>query len=182
MRIGAALNIALIGYRGSGKTSTGREVARALGMGFVDTDVEIVTRAGRTIKEIFESAGEREFREMEASVVEEVARWEGVVIACGGGVVLRAENVAALKATCRIVLLEADAGTLWQRISADVATKQSRPNLTAAGGVEEIAALLKVREPLYRAAADVVVDVRGKTAEEVARGIMAVLGMNPRGA
>ncbi|HVX83392.1 MAG TPA: shikimate kinase [Phycisphaerae bacterium] len=167
------MNIVLIGYRGSGKTTIGRALARRLGWGFVDTDVEIVGRAGMTIREIFEREGEAGFRDRESAVVRDVAARggrgaaeAGLVVAAGGGAVLRVENVAALKATGKVVWLKAPVEVLHERISADAATAAMRPNLTAAGGLEEIRALLAVREEAYRGAADEVLEVGGMGVEE----------------
>src|SRR3954454_7523729 len=91
------MNIVLIGYRGTGKTTIGRKLADKLWREFVDMDVLLVERAGKTIKEIFESEGEEGFRDRESAVVWELAARDELVIAAGGGAVLRAENVAALK-------------------------------------------------------------------------------------
>jgi len=153
------MNIVLIGYRGSGKTSIGRRLASKLWMEFVDTDALIVERAEKTIREIFEAEGEAGFRQREAAVIREVCARDNFVIAVGGGAVLAAENVAAMKAGGKVVWLRAPAETLHQRIEADAETNASRPNLTAAGGVEEVKLVLEARTPLYQAAADLTLDV-----------------------
>ena len=153
------MNIALIGYRGTGKTTIGRKLASQLWMDFVDTDALIVQRAGKTIRDIFGEAGEAGFRALEAQVVSEVAERDNQVIALGGGAVLRAENVAAVRRNARVIWLQADPEVLHQRIQADTTTAASRPNLTAGGGLEEIRTLLAERAASYRAAADVTLDV-----------------------
>jgi shikimate kinase len=169
------MNIVLIGYRGSGKSTVGRLLAQRLGRAFVDMDVEIVGRAGMTIKEIFEREGEVGFRDRESAVVRDVAARSGVVVAAGGGAVLRPENVAALKATAKVVWLRARAEVLHERIQQDAATSLMRPNLTAAGGLEEVKGLLAAREEAYRGAADGVVDVEGLAVEVVVERLREML-------
>jgi shikimate kinase len=162
------MNIILIGYRGSGKSSAGKALARRLNRPFVDMDVEIVGRAGMTIKEIFELEGEKGFRDRESQVVRDLAARTGLVIAAGGGAILRPENVAALKASGKIIWLRAPAEVLHQRIQNDAATSLTRPNLTAAGGLEEVRALLAQREEAYRGAADAVVDIHHLSVDALA--------------
>jgi shikimate kinase len=146
------MSIVLIGYRGSGKTTVGRRLADRLWQPFVDSDEEIVKRAGKSIKEIFERDGEPAFREIESAVVRDLCAVRDQVISLGGGAVLREENRAAIRAAGanKVVYLRCDPEVLCQRICADPATTANRPNLTAAGGLEEVKHLLAVREPLYR--------------------------------
>ncbi len=153
------MNIVLIGYRGTGKTSIGKKLASELWMDFVDTDELIVQRAGKTIREIFAAQGEAHFRDLEEQVIAEVGARDNMVIAAGGGAVLRPANIAALKKHGKIIWLQADAQTLFERIVADAATHHTRPDLTATGGLEEIKTLLAVRTPLYQAAADATLEV-----------------------
>lgn len=180
------MNITLIGYRGTGKTTVGRLLAARLGEGwdFVDTDVLIVEQIGKTIREIFEDVGEEGFRELESMVVAQVAADKprikgksvgGQVIATGGGVVLRPKNIAALRrgggrgmGGNRIVWLQASPEVLFARIHGDPATAANRPSLTAlGGGLEEICTVLAQREPLYRVAADMTVDAGALAPEEI---------------
>ena len=152
------MNIVLIGYRGSGKSTVGRKLASALWMEFVDTDTLLTDRAGKSIKEIFAAEGEAGFRDREAAVIQEVAGRDNHVIAAGGGAVLRAENVAALKKNGKVIWLQASPDALWRRIQADEASIDSRPNLTV-GGIEEIKTILEARTPVYEGAADAKLDV-----------------------
>jgi shikimate kinase len=170
------MNIILIGYRGSGKSSVGKLLALRLGWAFVDTDQQIIRRAGKSIAEIFAHAGEAGFRQLESAVVAEAAGTDHTIIAAGGGVVLRAENVAHLKQHGRLVWLQAAPEVLWRRIQADLKTAASRPNLTAAGGLEEIRRLLNLRAPLYAAAADFTVDASSGTVEQLAERVAAWIG------
>jgi shikimate kinase len=170
------MNLLLIGYRGTGKSTVGHLVASQLGMPFVDADEELEGRAGRSIREIFASGGEAAFRELEAVVVGDLLAGDKRVVALGGGAVLRAENRAAIQAAHNaVVWLQATAATLNHRISADTTTSQRRPNLTQAGGLQEIQRLLAVREPLYRECAKFAVDTEGKTPEQIAAEVVSLL-------
>ena len=162
------MNIVLIGYRGSGKSSIGNLLAARLGMAFVDTDERIVQRAGKSIGAIFADVGENGFRDLESAVVQQLAATGNTVIATGGGVVLRPENMSWLKEHGKVVWLKAPAEVLWQRIAADPGSSHARPNLTAVGGLEEIRRLLEVRNPLYAAAADITLDVSVLNASQAA--------------
>ncbi len=168
------MNIVIVGYRGSGKTAVGRAVAQRLGRPFVDTDALIEERAGRAIAEIFANDGELAFRQREAVVVREVAAVGGQVISVGGGAVLSAANVDALRAGGRTVWLDAPAETLWERIRADDNTGTNRPDLTATGGLEEVRTLLAQRKPLYRSAADEVVETADRSVEAIADEVVAL--------
>jgi len=165
-------NVILIGYRGCGKTSVGREVAARLGWTFVDTD-EQIEAGGRSIRQIFEQEGEPFFRQIEAEVIADVARGTGQVVAVGGGAVLSEANRTALRAAGLCIWLTAPAEELHQRLLADPRSPATRPALTPRRGLDEIRHLLKQRDPLYAAAAHHVVP----TAEQsVAQVVEAVLG------
>ncbi len=163
------MNIVLIGYRGVGKSTIGKQLAGRMGMDFVDTDELIVQRAGKTIREIFEQGGEPLFRDLESAVIDDLVESDNAVIAAGGGVVLRKANIEKLQANGRIVWLQAPAQVLWERISADTVTTANRPNLTSAGGLEEILRLLQIRAPLYASAADIALDVANMHPDQVVR-------------
>jgi len=168
--------IALIGYRGSGKTAVAQLVALRLGWDWVDADVEIELRAGKSIAAIFADEGEETFRDLETTVLEELLQRDKAVLALGGGVVLRVENRRRLKNAVdarggRIVWLKASYGTLWARIQADKTTAVRRPNLTGFAGVEEVQRLLGEREPLYDECADISISTEGKIADQVAEEI-----------
>ena len=163
------MSVILIGYRGSGKTSLGKKLADRLWQPFVDSDQEIVTRAGKSIREIFEQGGEPAFRDLETAVVLELSQRVEHVIALGGGAVLRPENRAAIKAggQHRVVYLRCDPAQLHQRIAVDTATADNRPNLTGlGGGLAEIEQLLRDREPIYRDVMDVELDVTHLSVDE----------------
>lgn len=169
------MHVALVGYRGSGKTSVGRKLAERLGLSFVDADEQLVRRAGKTIKEIFETDGEAAFRDLEAAVLNDLLAGPAAVLSLGGGVVLRETNRAALKRhDGPTVYLHADAETLHARIHADPNTAANRPALThLGGGVDEIARLLEQRLPLYREVATVELDVSRLSVDEVVEQLAA---------
>lgn len=162
------MSIVLIGYRGSGKTSLGRKLADRLWQPFVDSDEEIVKRAGKSIREIFEQHGEPTFRDLETAVVKDLATRAEHVIALGGGAILRLENRAAIKeGGHKVIYLRCDAAELHKRIHADAATAANRPSLThLGGGLAEIEKLLADREPIYRETMTAELDVTNLSLDE----------------
>ncbi|MBE6936565.1 MAG: shikimate kinase [Ruminococcaceae bacterium] len=153
-------NLVLVGMPGCGKSTVGELLAAETGRCFVDTDALIVERAGCSIPEIFARDGEAAFRDLEAQVVADTARESGLIVATGGGVLLREENRRALRQNSRVIFLER---ALSQLPSAGRPISQSRP-------IEEIYA---ERLPLYRAAADAIIANDG-TPEETVRRILEV--------
>ncbi len=143
----------LIGYRGCGKSTVGPLLAARLGWAFVDADALLEARAGKSIARIFADDGEPAFRDLESALLAELAARPDHVVATGGGVVLRPANREILSKRGLAVWLEAPAELVWERIQNDPTTGARRPNLTAAGGLQEVKDLLAVREPLYRATA-----------------------------
>lgn len=176
--------IFLIGYRGTGKTSVARELARRLDCDWVDADAVVEQEAGKTIAAIFAEDGEESFRGLESRVITALSRPSAdagpggtrrMIVALGGGAVLREENRRAISAGGTVVWLTAGIDTIFDRLAADPTTSSRRPDLTAAGGRAEIEALLAERTPLYRQCATLVVDTEGKTAAELADEIVARL-------
>ena len=160
--------IALIGFRGCGKTTVGRELAGLIGGTHVDTDELTTQQAGRSIAEIFATEGEAGFRRREAEVVAQVFASPPDVVSVGGGAVLGEANVTAIRAAATVVWLTAPAEVLWQRISADSSTDATRPPLTDQPGLDEVKRLLDERTPLYSRVSDHKVDTTGRTPREVA--------------
>ncbi|MBI5581361.1 MAG: shikimate kinase [Deltaproteobacteria bacterium] len=173
---GKILNIYLIGYRGAGKTAVGRCLSAALGRPFCDMDEELSRRCAGTIREFVGRHGWPAFRGEEKALLQEMARQGGWVISTGGGVVLDAENVSAMRGSGRVVWLRAAATTLRERLQADEGTPDNRPALSASIPLdEEIRSALSERTPLYRQAMDFSVATDGRPVEEICRIISEFL-------
>lgn len=162
------MNIFLIGYRGSGKSSVGRRLAERLGWPFVDADELLESRVGCSIRELFATRGEPFFRDLEAQIVSELAAGDGHVVALGGGAILREANRRALHGRGMAVWLTARPETLYERLQTDPLTGERRPALTALGGLQEVRDLLRLREPLYQSAATWIINVEGQTVDSIA--------------
>ena len=169
------MNLFLIGYRGTGKTTVAKLVAQRLGWPCVDTDVEIEKQAGKTIAEIFDQEGEAGFRQLELVVVSNLVKDEQLVVALGGGAVLRRENRLALRGRGNIIWLTALPETIAERLARDTKTASKRPDLTATGGLTEIRQVLHERVPVYREISDLEVNTETKSPATVADEIIAWL-------
>lgn len=161
--------LALVGYRGTGKSTIGRLLAERLSRPFVDADVELEARIGMPIAKVFEEQGEWSFREMEESLLGELTARSGPVLATGGGCVLRASNRRALRRFGFVAWLTADPATLANRLRDDPA---GRPALTDRGLVDEVAEVLQFRTPLYREVAHEVIDTEDQSPEVVADRVL----------
>lgn len=169
------MNITLIGYRGSGKSTVAAPLAERLGWRSVDADVEIERRAGKSIRQIFDEDGEPAFRTLERDVLGDLLREDRLVIAAGGGAILAEQTRAAMRAAGPVVWLRARVDTIAARISGDPTTTSRRPNLTAAGGNHEIEAVLSQREPLYRTSATQIIDTDDCSTTEIVELITSTL-------
>lgn len=166
------MNVVLIGYRGTGKSTVGKLVAAQLGLILVSTDEEIVKLAGQGIPKIVETNGWEYFRDLEAKVCQELAGRTGLVIDTGGGAILRSRNVEVLKERGRLFWLIASVNTITERIGQD----SQRPSLTGVKSfLDEIQDVLLERTPKYQAAADYVIETDGKPVTQVADEILALL-------
>jgi shikimate kinase len=151
--------IVLVGMPGSGKSTIGRHLARLLGSRFADSDSEIERRLGTSIRAHFEQFGEGQFRDIEESVIAELVSQAPLVLATGGGAVLRQANRTALRSSPgRVVYLRSSPEELARRLRHDT----HRPLLQGRDGLETLRSLFAVRDPLYREIADYVVDT-GRT-------------------
>ncbi|MHC4661064.1 MAG: shikimate kinase [Planctomycetota bacterium] len=171
------MNIFLIGYRGTGKTVTGRILAGMLELEFVDLDDEIEKSSGKTIADIFSAGGEEKFREMEKEALAARAAGKRQVIATGGGIVLFKENVSLMQDRGIIVHLQCDPGLAAERIEADPNTASRRPGLSDTDLRSEVRAQMRTREPLYREAADSSIDTGRMNPEEVSEDIIRKLAV-----
>ena len=164
------MNVILIGYRGTGKSTVARLVASRLGWEVVSTDALIVERAKLPIPEIVSQGGWDDFRDLEATVCKELQGKDRLVIDTGGGVILRAVNVEALHSGGVICWLTATVETIRRRIAYDL----QRPSLTSGKTfLEEIEDVLKERTPHYQAAADCVIETDSRSANQVADEVLA---------
>lgn len=140
-------------------------------MSFLDLDEVIVRMAGRPIRDIFAAEGEAGFRRREKDALKSLVKVRRHVVALGGGALSDAEACAAAKRMGRIVWLRAPAVVLWSRITRDAHTSQSRPDLTASGGLAEVESMLAEREPIYQKMAHHVIDTMSMNPEQVADAI-----------
>ena len=147
-------NIFLVGLMGAGKTSVGRLLAKHFGKTFYDCDHEIERRTGVKIPVIFEIEGEAGFRAREAVVLRELAALSNIVLATGGGAVLREDNRRALVENGAVVYLRASIDDLWQRTRHD----RNRPLLQTGDPRTKLEELYAQRDPLYRQVASLVMD------------------------
>lgn len=164
--------ILLVGYRGTGKTTVGRILAQRLGWTFADSDDVVEAAAGKSVADVFAAGGETNFRDREAAALRDLCARERVVVATGGGAVLRAANRELFRSSGFVVWLTARPETIFSRLGSDPATSSRRPNLTPAGGMEEVRTLLAAREPLYREVAHFIVDADVPSPEAVADAIL----------
>jgi shikimate kinase len=163
--------LVLVGLMGAGKTSVGKRLAGLLGVGFTDSDQEIVEAAGMSIPEIFASLGEQAFRDGERRVIMRLLGERAGVLATGGGAFIEPRTRAEIKAHATSVWLRADLDLLWDRVH----DRPGRPLLQTPNPRATLADLLERRYPVY-AEADVIVDSRrGASHEAMARTIIAAV-------
>ena len=166
------MNIVLIGYRGTGKSTVGKLLAMRLGRQFVSTDEEIIKRAKRTIPEIVAQEGWEYFRDLESEVCREFAGSDRLVIDTGGGAILRTQNVEALKKSGTLFWLTASVETITKRIGRD----NQRPSLTGSKSfVDEIQDVLRERTPKYQAASDHVITTDDRSIKQLVEIILTLV-------
>jgi shikimate kinase len=156
-------NIYLVGPMGSGKSSVGRQLAKALRRRFVDSDAEIEHRTGVDIRFIFEKEGEARFRAREKEVIAALTRERGIVLATGGGAVLDPENRRQLAATGFVVYLKVSIEQQWERTRSN----RQRPLLLGPNPRATLAELSRIREPLYESIAHATVETGGRHVRSV---------------
>lgn len=164
-------NIALIGFMGAGKSTVSHYLKDMLAMEEVETDAMIVKSEGMEITDIFAKYGEPYFRNCESNAIIELQNCRQVIISCGGGAVMREENVENLKKSSRIVLLTATPETTLERVK----DSTERPILNGNMNVEFIAGLMEKRRAKYEAAADIVIATDGKDVAQICEELIRKL-------
>ena len=169
------MNISLIGFRGVGKSTLGKLLARKLAMNFIDIDQEIESKIGMSICKYFDENNECAFRRIESSTITEVLRnSQNTVISCGGGSILAVKNIFEIKSNSKVIFLDAKKNMLFQRLS-----NSKRPALTSLTLENEIECLLQQRNPLYHQCADVIVEVFNRSNKKNLQAIENALeGLN----
>ena len=166
------MNIILIGYRGTGKSTVAQILGQRLGRKVISTDAEIVKKAGQSIPHIVEQFGWGHFRELETQMCQTLQEQTAVVIDTGGGLILKEENVNILRANGTFFWLTAEVPTIVKRISDDT----QRPSLSGTKTfVEEIEDILKERTPKYQAAADHVIPTDLTSPHQIADSILSLI-------
>lgn len=165
--VSAKNNIYLVGMPGAGKTTVGRQLARRLQRAFIDADHEIEARTGVRIPLIFDIEGELGFRDRESKVIAELANETNLIVATGGGAVLRPENRAALKRGGTVVYLHATPRLLFERTRLD----PNRPLLQVADPMQKIEELFAQRDPLYREVADIIINSLGGSISQLVKQV-----------
>lgn len=166
-------NIYLIGFMGTGKSTVAKEMAKLLPFRVVEMDDTISMLAGKSIPDIFEQQGEEAFRTMETQFLSAMSKENNQIISCGGGVVLKPENIDIMKSTGVVILLSASPETVYGR----VCNNQNRPLLKDKKSVEDIKKMMEGRLSLYESAYDIKVNVDDITPSQVASEIIRELAL-----
>lgn len=167
-------NVFLIGFMGSGKSTIASCLVKNYGMDMIDMDQLIVEREGMSISDIFAQKGELYFRDVETNLLIEIQGEQNKVVSCGGGVVLREENVQVMKKCGQVVLLNAKPETILERVKDD----DNRPLLRGNKNVQFIREMMEKRQPKYEMAANFVIHTDGKSADEICKEIISKVKIN----
>lgn len=160
-------NVFLVGPMGVGKTTIGKVLAECLGLEFFDSDREIEATTGADIPWIFDVEGEDGFRVREVRMIDELSRRQNIVLATGGGAVLSEKNRKRLRKRGKVVYLRASINQQLERTSRD----KNRPLLQTADPEKKIRELMKIRDPLYREVAHLIIDTNRRNARSVSLDI-----------
>ena len=156
-------NIMLIGFMGVGKTTVSKKLSKKLGMPEVDMDAYIVAHENKAISDIFAESGEEYFRKIETECLVEIQKEKGKSVSCGGGAVLKDENVRFMKDGGVILLLTATPQTVYERVK----NSTDRPILNGNMNVEYISELMNKRKQRYLEVADLIIATDGKKVDEI---------------
>jgi shikimate kinase len=170
------MNIVLIGYRCSGKTAVGGALAKGLGRRFVDTDMEIEEYARSSIDQLVARYGWDYFREIEEKVIKRACEKERLVIATGGGAIIRKANRTSLKRNGWVVWLKGNTEVLKGRMKKEASMGKLRPSLTGLDALGEIERVMESRQRFYEGMADLIVDTTERDVPQVVSIIEDTLG------
>ncbi|MBE5921461.1 MAG: shikimate kinase [Lachnospiraceae bacterium] len=164
-------NICMIGFMGSGKSTVSKKLERLLGREEIEMDDYIINKEGMSIPDIFAKFGETYFRQVETEVMRALMQEQGKIISCGGGVVMKDENVAAMKQGGMIIMLDATPETIYERVK----DSTDRPLLNGNMNIEHVRGLMAKRSERYKVVADYIVHTDGKTVAKVCEEIIAIV-------
>ncbi len=160
--------VVLTGYRATGKSLVGSQLADLLGYRFIDTDAELVAQIQCSVAEFVREHGWPAFRKLEQELLARLVWMNQVVIATGGGMVLHKKEWQDIRKESLVVWLQADARTIRERLRTDPASHSQRPSLTGGGKLEEVEAVLAEREPRYRLGSDMAIETTDRSPDEIA--------------
>ena len=169
------MNIYLIGFRCTGKTTVGKIIADTLHMKFMDADDELVKQQGMPISDMVKEHGWTYFREKESNILEEISKKDNQVVSTGGGVILNNDNVVRMKESGTVIWLKASPETVADRMQNDEKTEKTRPALTSKGLINEIEETIETRIPLYEKAMMFAIDTDNVSIEAVAKQVIEKL-------
>ena len=164
-------NIFLIGFMGAGKSTVAKELKDKLNMKLVEMDARIEHEQGMSISKIFEKSGESHFRDIESRLILTIGDEGDTIVSCGGGVVVRPENIDYMKKSGVVVFLSASPETVYERVK----DSTNRPILNGHMNVEYIAELMEKRRALYEKAADIRIETDGKNIGQICDEIIAAV-------
>lgn len=161
----------LIGFMGSGKSTIGSLAAKMAGVPFLDTDKIIEQEQKKAIADIFKDNGEQYFRDLETQVLKQLSARKRGVVSCGGGIVLREENIKIIKESGTLILLKASPATILERVRYST----SRPKLNGNMNLEYISAMMEERQPYYDRAGAIGIETDTKSVRVIAKEILNFL-------
>lgn len=163
-------NIILVGFMGTGKTVVGKSLAEIVDFKYIDTDLMIEAEAKMSIPEIFSNLGEDAFRQMESDAIKRINHLKKYVIATGGGVVMKDENIDLMKKTGLVICLTATPDVIYSRTQ----DNDYRPLLQTHDPMKKIKSLLKIRESQYQKAADYTIDTSRLSVKTIVETIISL--------
>jgi shikimate kinase len=169
--MGEKMNIIIIGFMGSGKSTLGKHLSKELGLKLIDMDRDIERKQNKSINEIFRHNGEKYFRTLETNYLKDLLNIENTIISTGGGVILKEENVELLHKIGKVIFLHAHATQILENLKNDT----TRPLLQTDNYEQKVKELLEEREGIYLNAADIIIQTKGKDINSVVNEIITIL-------